>query len=309
MRAPPRLVLRAERGAIVALREEWVAAFPGARVPSLPELLAPPASLLRAERSRRLLRVPLAGGRAALVKLYRHGSLEALPTLLAAPLGRREYEGLALFEAEGLPVAPPIGWALERRAGLARASAVLLEWIEAAQDVNAWAEALGPRAQDPSDPGRGAVLDALGRLFREVHARGLALGPKGAHIRNVLLAPPAPPAPAAGGAPPRLLLVDLPNARRASGAALDAERARDLGRLVVRLEGRFGAEGRSRFLAAYHDPHAPAPARAALEAALERERRVAADETAGARFRRAFRRSFRALLGIRSKREAGEGRV
>jgi len=314
--SPDHLVERRSGPERSCLLRSWLGAFPEGRPPLLSELARlPGVTTLRAERSRRILHLPLAGGRAAIVKIYLSGAVTGLPSLVRAPEGEREFRGLRLFLEAGLPTAAPIGFLEERRVGIARASAVVLEALTGARDLLAVADALGARAQDAACPERNALLATLGALFGRAHALGLACGEKGAHIRNVLLV---------GGAPtldPRLVFIDLPNALRAEGEALLRERARDLGRLLVRLAAKFGEEGRARFLEAYFAATARGPGpdagstsaasstREAFLTLVERARAEAADETRLARVKRDVRQKWRKIMGLRGRRGGGDVRL
>jgi tRNA A-37 threonylcarbamoyl transferase component Bud32 len=224
---------------------------------------APGAEVLKRNRVRSVLRVPLADGRHAIVKRYRVAGAEGRLKYRVRPSrARTEWDvGRALAEA-GLAAAVPLAYAERRSGGGAlRDAALVTREIPDALHLNAYAERF-LRGSAERDALRGALYTEVARFARRMHDLGFAH--RDFHGGNLLV----------NGPPerPRLHLIDLHSARR-RGRVSERARWRDLVKLLHSLRADATSDERLRIAEAYAQA-ADAPTRVA---------RWRADGTLGAR--------------------------
>jgi tRNA A-37 threonylcarbamoyl transferase component Bud32 len=200
---------------------------------------APGAQVLKRNRVRTVLRVPLSDGRRVIVKRYRVSGLVPLVKYqLRRSRARTEWEvGRALARA-GIATSVPLAYAERRRANGLRDAALVTREIEGALHLNAY---VGRHLRgDPArDALRAALYDELARLARRLHDAGFAHGDF--HGGNLLVTGPPED--------PQLHVIDLHSVRR--GRVSPRARWRDLVKLLHSLRHDTTAEERVSLVRSY----------------------------------------------------------
>lgn len=148
------------------------------------------ATVLRRDSRRTVLRAGHPDGD-LFVKIHAHASLAAaLRAALRTSPGRREYENCRRLAAAGVPVAAPVGFAVERGRGpLPRRSLFAARWLGDLVTLGRWAREAAA-ARGPL-PGASDLVGRVGALLAGIHERGFA--PRDVNAGNIGLLPGPPP--------------------------------------------------------------------------------------------------------------------
>lgn len=228
----------------IADRIDALEAFPGAR-------------LLKRNMVRAVWRVPLADGRAAIVKRFKvSGARDWVKYAVRDSRALTEWTIGRALHASGIPTPLPMAYAERRVRGVLRDAALVTREIADASHLNAF---VGGRLRGAPEALRRALFDDLARFVRRMHDAGFVH--RDFHGGNLLVSGP-PDAP-------RIHVIDLHTASRTSSPS-ERARWRDLVKLLHSMLTCSTPSERRRICEVYHACGAPSATRLAALVAEDR---------------------------------------
>ncbi|HVN37822.1 MAG TPA: lipopolysaccharide kinase InaA family protein [Myxococcota bacterium] len=201
---------------------------------------APGAQVLKRNRVRTVLRVPLSDGRRVIVKRYRASGLAPLfKYQVRRSRARTEWDVGRALACAGIATSVPLAYAERRRANALRDAALVTREIDDALHLNAYIER-HLRGDAARDALRASLHAEVARLARTLHDAGFAHGDF--HGGNLLITGPPER--------PRLHVIDLHSVARRRRISRRA-RWRDLVKLLHSLRNDTTAEERLELVRSY----------------------------------------------------------